>query len=119
MVRQLHGTLQAHPCLCLADRRGVHGSPRNPLHARPLHPRQIDGAAQRGLVSRFQLRGYHGVFHLNGSETRAFCEGRDGNACEGKQISHKKVGATLSCRSLRGVSNSAQLACRGCAGALV
>ncbi|KAL4457489.1 hypothetical protein ABPG75_012354 [Micractinium tetrahymenae] len=52
---------------------------------------RIDGTAQRGLMSRFQLRGYHGVYHLNGTETRAFCEGRDGNACEGKQISQEKL----------------------------
>ncbi|KAL4440727.1 hypothetical protein ABPG77_000436 [Micractinium sp. CCAP 211/92] len=52
---------------------------------------RIDGAAQRGLMSRFQLRAYHGVYYLNGTETRAFCEGRDGNACEGKHISHQKL----------------------------
>ncbi len=61
----------------------------------PANSQQIDGAAQRGLMSRFQLRAYHGVYYLNGTETRAFCEGRDGNACEGKHISHQKVGGHL------------------------
>lgn len=39
-------------------------------------------------MSRFQLRGYHAVFHINSTETRQYCEG---HACEGPLLSHKQA----------------------------
>lgn len=59
---------------------------------RQLHPDisvgRIDGSNERGLMSRFQLRGYHGVYHLNGTETREYCSG---HGCEGQQLSPKQL----------------------------
>ena len=50
---------------------------------------QIDGTIERGLVSRFQLQGgYHAVFHINGTETRLYC---DGHACEGQRLATKQA----------------------------
>jgi hypothetical protein len=49
---------------------------------------QIDGSSERGLMSRFQLRGYHAVYHINGTHTRVYCEG---HACEGQRISQKQA----------------------------
>lgn len=49
---------------------------------------RIDGAVERGLLSRFQLKNLHGVYHINGTETRQYCEG---HACEGLKLQTKQV----------------------------
>lgn len=48
----------------------------------------MDGTNERGLLTRFQLRQLHGVFHINGTQTRQYCEGR---ACEGARLSTQQV----------------------------
>ena len=86
---------------CLQTRGGSHlpillaPSALPPAPARLLlHPTccpalQIDGTTERGLVSRFQLQGgYHAVFHINGTETRLYC---DGHACEGQRLATKQA----------------------------
>jgi hypothetical protein len=42
-------------------------------------------------MSRFQLRGYHAVFHINGTETRQYC---DGHNCEGQRLAQKQASST-------------------------
>lgn len=55
---------------------------------RPAPAVQIDGSSERGLMSRFQLRGFHAVYHINGTQTRVYCEG---HACEGQRIAQKQA----------------------------
>ncbi|KAI3436503.1 hypothetical protein D9Q98_005920 [Chlorella vulgaris] len=56
--------------------------------ASPVSVGRIDGSSERGLMSRFQLRGYHAVFHINGTETRQYC---DGHNCEGQRLAQRQL----------------------------
>lgn len=58
------------------------------LQADEVSVGRVDGARQRGLLSRFQLRNLHGVFHVNGTSTRLYC---DGHACEGTRLNTKQI----------------------------
>lgn len=75
-------TLNAHYCQLTRELEHAFDKIAEQLHP-DVSVGKIDGAVERGLLSRFQLRNLHAVYHINGTETRQYCEG---HACEGPRL---------------------------------